>query len=303
MTDPPMILRALDVSLKRAYPLEAMARPITSLIYEDLRMVDADRLRRLVRMGAYEGHTGGLARGKLQANVVIVPRSFAADFHQFCVRNPKPCPLVGVSRAGSPLLPALGDIDIRTDAPQYSIYYFGEMIRQTTDIIDLWRDDFAAFALGSSLTVEGALVEKGVKFRRIGRGKTAPKFRTKIETSQVGPFGGEMVVSMRPIRHSDVDKVRALTARFPHAHGSPIHVGEPTTIGIRNLMAPDWGDAVEVLEGEVPVFWASSLTAQDALARAELAISITVSPGHMLITDVDARALPWPNVELGASLQ
>ncbi|WP_281015657.1 MULTISPECIES: DUF1445 domain-containing protein [unclassified Mesorhizobium] len=37
-------------------------------------------------------------------------------------------------------------------------------------------------------------------------------------------------------------------------------------------------------------FWASSLTAQDALARAELAISITVSPGHMLITDVDARA-------------
>ncbi|TIQ75539.1 MAG: DUF1445 domain-containing protein, partial [Mesorhizobium sp.] len=40
----------------------------------------------------------------------------------------------------------------------------------------------------------------------------------------------------------------------------------------------------------VPVFWASSVTAQDALARAELATSITVSPGHMLITDVDARA-------------
>ncbi|MER9776683.1 DUF1445 domain-containing protein [Mesorhizobium sp. M0220] len=117
----------------------------------------------------------------------------------------------------------------------------GEMIRQTTDIIDLWRDDFSAFALGSSLTLEAALIEKGVKFRRIGRGKTDPKFRTKIETSQVGPFGGEMVVSMRPIRYSDVDKVRALTvltARFPHAHGSLMHVGEPTTIGIRNLMAP-----------------------------------------------------------------
>ncbi|TIX45517.1 MAG: hypothetical protein E5V18_16470, partial [Mesorhizobium sp.] len=74
-----------------------MARLTTSPIFEDLRLVDADRLRRLVRMGAYEGHTGGLARGKLQANVVIVPRSFASDFHQFCIRNPKSCPLVGVN--------------------------------------------------------------------------------------------------------------------------------------------------------------------------------------------------------------
>ncbi|MET3518253.1 DUF1445 domain-containing protein [Mesorhizobium sp. M4B.F.Ca.ET.017.02.2.1] len=267
-----------------------MARLTTSLFYDNLRLVDADRLRRLVRMGAYEGHTGGLARGKLQANVVIVPRSFAGDFHQFCVRNPKPCPLVGVSRVGSPLLPALGDIDIRTDAPQYNIYCFGEVIHQTTDIIDLWRDDFAVFALGSSLTVEAALVAKGIKLRSIGSGNALPKFRTRIETRGVGPFGGEMVVSMRPIRQCDVDKVRALTARFPHAHGSPIHVGEPAIIGIEDLMAPDWGDAVEIMDGEVPVFWGSSLTAQDALARAELAISITVSPGHMLITDVDARA-------------
>ncbi|RRI00726.1 DUF1445 domain-containing protein [Mesorhizobium tamadayense] len=267
-----------------------MARQTTALIYDNLRLVDADRLRRLVRTGAYEGYTGGLASGKLQANVVIVPRRFAGDFHQFCARNPKPCPLVGVSRAGSPLLPALGDIDIRTDAPQYNIYCFGEVIRRKTDIIDLWRDDFAAFALGSWLTVEAALAEKGVKLRRISYGKSSPKFRTRIETCHVGPFGSEMVVSMRPIRQCDVDKVRALTARFPHAHGSPVHVGDPSIIGIRDLMTPDWGDAVEIMEGEVPVFWASSLTAQDALARAELAVSITVSPGHMLITDLNARA-------------
>ncbi|WP_292585550.1 DUF1445 domain-containing protein [Mesorhizobium sp.] len=260
------------------------------MFYDNLLVVDADKLRRLVRTGAYEGRTGGLAGGKLQANVVIVPRRSAGDFHQFCVRNPKACPLVGVGRAGSPLLPALGDIDIRTDAPQYNIYHFGEVIRQRADIIDLWRDDFAAFALGSALTVEAALVEKGVKLRSIGRGKALPKFRTKIMTRSAGPFGGEMVVSMRPIRWCDVDKVRALTARFPLAHGSPIHVGDPSIIGVRDLTTPDWGDTVEIMEGEVPVFWASSLTAQDALARAELAISITVSPGHMLITDVDAKA-------------
>ncbi|TGV93884.1 DUF1445 domain-containing protein, partial [Mesorhizobium sp. M2E.F.Ca.ET.154.01.1.1] len=98
-----------------------------------------------------------------------------------------------------PLLPALGDIDIRTDAPQYNIYCFGEVIRQKTDIIDLWRDDFAAFALGSSLTVEAALMEKGVRLRSVGRGKSLPRFRTSIMTRGAGPFGGEMVVSMRPI--------------------------------------------------------------------------------------------------------
>jgi len=84
-------------------------------------------------------------------------------------------------------------------------------------------------------------------------------------------------------------------ARSPHvthAHGSPIHVGDPAAIGIKDLMAPDWGDAVEIRAGEVPVFWASSLTAQDAIARAELAVSITVSPGHMLITDLDVQAYP-----------
>ncbi|AZO22764.1 DUF1445 domain-containing protein [Mesorhizobium sp. M1E.F.Ca.ET.045.02.1.1] len=242
-----------------------MARQTISPVYEDLRRFDANRLRRLVRTGAYEGHTGGLARGKLQVNVVILPRAFASDFHQFCVHNPKACPLVGLSRAGSPLIPALGDIDIRTDAPQYNVYRFGELTGQRTDIIDLWQDDF---------------------------GPPSP-FRAvplTVETPRAGPFAGQTVVSMRPVRSCDVDKVRALTARFPHTHGSPIHVGEPSIIGIYDMTAPDWGDAVELVDGEVPVFWASSVTAQDALARAKLAISVTVSPGHMLVTDVDARA-------------
>jgi len=267
-----------------------MARHTTSPIHEDLQLVDADMLRRLVRMGAYEGHTGGLAYGKLQANVVIVPRNFACDFHQFCVRNPKSCPLVGISSAGNPLVPGLGDIDIRTDAPLYNIYYFGELIRQEKDIIDLWRADFAAFALGSSLTFEPALIDKGVKLRSMGAGAGTPKFRSGIKTSRVGPFGGEMVVSMRPIRYSDIEKVRSVTARFPHAHGSPVHVGDPAVIGIADIMAPEWGNAVEIRDGEVPVFWASSITAQDVLVGAELAISIAASPGHLLITDVDARA-------------
>ena len=98
-----------------------------------------------------------------------------------------------------------------------------------------------------------------------------------------------MVVSMRPVRLSQVDTVRAVTARFPHAHGAPIHVGDPRVIGIEDIGDPDWGDAVEVREGEVPVFWASSATAQSVVAGARLEVAIVQTPGHMLITDVAAR--------------
>lgn len=260
----------------------------TGAIVEDLRLVEPDRLRRLVRAGAYKGATGGLARGKLQANVVVVPRRFAADFHKFCLANPKACPLVGVGRAGSPFVPALGNVDIRTDAPQYSIYCYGEFVHRTSHIVDLWRQDFSAFALGSSLSFEAALMEKGVELLHRRANETVPKYRTRIRSRAVGPFSGHLVVAMRSIRACDVDKVRAITARFPNAHGSPFHVGDPSILGINDLNAPDWGDAAEIGKDEVPVFWASSVTAQEALVHAELAIAITASPGHLLITDLDA---------------
>lgn len=270
--------------------MDATARQTISPIYDDLRLVDAARLRRLIRMGAYDGHTHGLARTKLQANLIVLPSRFARDFQQFCLRNPKSCPLVGVSRHGSPLLPTLGDIDARFDAPRYNIYRFGELARHQADIIALWRDDLAAFALGSSFTFEHALIERGVELRPVTAGKTLPMFRSAIPTFAVGPFGGDMVVSMRPIRSEDIDKVRAITSRYPHAHGAPIHVGDPSMIGIDDIRLPDWGDATELRRGEVPVFWASGTTARNALQRARLDISITQTPGHMLITDIDAHA-------------
>lgn len=262
--------------------------PQTSSIVEDLRLVEPDRLRRLVRTGVYKGATAGLARGKLQANVVIVPQRFAADFHKFCLANPKACPLVGLGRAGSPFVPALGNIDIRTDASQYSIYCYGEFVHRTSHIVDLWRQDFSAFALGSSLSFEPALLEKGVRLHHSHVRGTVPKYRTRIRSRAFGPFGGNLVVAMRAIKSCDVDKVRAITARFPNAHGSPFHVGDPSILGITDLGCPDWGDSAKVGEGEVPVFWASSVTAQEALVQAELAIAITASPGHLLITDIDA---------------
>lgn len=257
--------------------------------YEDLRLVDVSRLRRTVRMGVYTGCTGGLAIGRLQTGLMIVPYEFAEDFQQFCIRNPKACPLVAASRIGSPFIPALGDLDLRTDVPRYNIYRFGELMCQRPDIADLWQNDFAAFTLGSSATFECALVERSVALRGNSNHRIGPKFLSSIQMVRVGPFGGDMVVSMRPIHLSKLNTVRAVCARFPHAHGAPIHVGSPHKIGINDIAVPDWGDPIKINDGEVPVFWGSSVTAHKAVADAMLKVSIAQTPGHMLVTDVAAR--------------
>lgn len=73
---------------------------------------------------------------------------------------------------------------------------------------------------------------------------------------------------------------------FPKSHGGPIHVGDPALIGIKNINSPEYGDPVEIREGELPVFWACGVTPQVALMRAKLPFAITHSPGHMFVTDL-----------------
>ncbi|WP_260905046.1 D-glutamate cyclase family protein [Chelativorans salis] len=251
---------------------------------------DAARLRQIIRQDAYEGRTSGLAPGRVQANLIILTRRFADDFLLYCKRNPKPLPLIGVARHGVPAIPQLGDIDLRTDVPRYDIYRFGALVGRPANITALWREDFAAFAIGSSFTFEHALAARGVRLRRMGGYKAVPVYRTAIPTSRAGLFCGELIVSMRTIRAKDIDKVRAITARFPQAHGAPIHVGDPAEIGIDDLNRPLSGDSLTMAPDEVPVFWASGLTAHHAVQRAKLEICITQSPGHMLLTSIDGRA-------------
>ena len=69
-------------------------------------------------------------------------------------------------------------------------------------------------------------------------------------------------------------------------HGAPVHLGDPTVIGIEDLEKPDYGDAVCVQEAEIPLFWACGVTPQLALAAARLPLAITHSPGCMLVTDL-----------------
>ena len=65
-----------------------------------------------------------------------------------------------------------------------------------------------------------------------------------------------------------------------------MHLGDPGLIGIANLAAPDYGDAVELMADELPVFWACGVTPQAALAQARPDFCITHAPGSMLVTDL-----------------
>lgn len=258
-----------------------------TVLHSNLVTSSASQVRAAVRNGSYRGHTAGLAAGKLQCNLAILPERFALDFLRFCQRNPKPCPIVGVSDSGDPKLPTLGrDIDIRTDVSKYRVFRDGQFSEEVTDISDHWADDLVTVALGCSFTFENALLRNDIPVRHIETGKNVPMFRSNIDLVPAGNFGGKMVVTMRPIPEHQVAQAKEISSRFPQAHGAPIAVGDPAQIGIAHLRQPDWGDAVEVKSGEVPVFWACGVTPQNVLLDAGLPICITHAPGHMLIADV-----------------
>ncbi len=244
-------------------------------------------VRRAARDGTLAGHTSGLAPGFVQGNVAIVPAAQAAAFEAFCRANPQPCPLLGVSRPGDPALPALGQaIDIRTDLPRYRVFRGGACVDEPTDVAALWRDDLVSFVIGCSFTFERALVEAGIPLRHVEQGRNVAMYRTSIETVPAGPFGGPMVVSMRPVRTADVARAADVTGRFPGQHGRPVHSGDPGAIGVRDLGRPDFGDSVTIAADETPVFWACGVTSQVALERAGLDFFIAHAPGCMLVTDL-----------------
>ena len=266
--------------------------PITNdADYSELRKLTVGQVRAAIRAGAYTGHTAGLGLGYLQGNLAILPARYALDFFRYCQRNPKPCPLVGVSDTGDPMMRTLGDdIDIRTDVPSYNIYRDGELAEQRTEIKDLWQDDFTAFVLGCSFTFEEALIAEGIRLRHIDQDHNVSMYRTNIATQVAGPFSGPVVVSMRPLTPANTVRACAITTRFPQAHGEPIHIGDPAAIGIDKLDYPDWGDPTEIRHGELPVFWACGVTPQAAIRSAKPPICITHTPGRMLITDVPSWA-------------
>ena len=248
-------------------------------------LAKAQAFREKVRRGEHARHTAGQAPGMVQGNVAILPADLAADFLRFCLRNPKPCPLIGMSEPGDPRLSELGDIDIRTDVPAYRVYEHGELVAEPTDLSDWWREDLVAFVLGCSLSFDEALQDAGLRLRHVELDREVPMYRTSIATAPAGPFHGPMVVSMRPFTPKDAIRAIEVTSRHPRMHGAPVHFGDPGAIGIADPARPDYGEPTIVEPGEVPVFWACGVTPQAVVAASRPALCITHKPGHMLVTD------------------
>lgn len=251
-------------------------------------------VRKLIKEQKITGQTSGMCAGYAQANLCILPKDLAFDFLLFCTRNPRPCPILEVGDAGSRLIKAMADnADVATDFPKYRIWKDGVLTEEKTDISDIWQDDFIYFLIGCSFSFEAELLEAGIPVRHIEEGKNVPMFNTNIELQKAGIFGGNMVVSMRPIPYELVIKAVNVTAAMPRVHGAPIHIGNPELIGIKDISHPDYGDAVTIKDGEIPVFWPCGVTPQNAVMNAKPPLAITHSPGHMFITDVKNSSLKY----------
>jgi uncharacterized protein YcsI (UPF0317 family) len=253
----------------------------------DFSRATAAELRAAIRARQWIGPTAGLARGYVQANLVILPATDADDFAAFCRANSRPCPLLEQTLPGDPEpRRAAPGADLRSDVPRYRVFRDGlPDADEPTDVHHLWRDDLVGFLLGCSFTFEDALINAGLRVRHIDQGRNVPMYRTDQACQPAGRFSGNLVVSMRPFAREQLERVVEITGQYPTMHGAPVHAGDPGALGIDDLSRPDFGDPVSIEPEEVPVFWACGVTPQLALLNARCELAITHSPGCMFVTD------------------
>ena len=194
-------------------------------------------VRALCRDGVIDFPTAGMCRGYAQANLVILPPEYAADFEEFAKKNPFPCPILEIIK-GTPDTHAMGEGgNICTDIPRYRIYENGVFTKELTDVSSYWKEGYVGFLIGCSFSFEETLIKEGIEIRHISQGRNVP-------------------------------------------------MGNPEEVGVMDVMKPDYGEAVDIYEGEIPVFWPCGVTPQAAIENAKLPIVITHAPGHMFITDI-----------------
>jgi uncharacterized protein YcsI (UPF0317 family) len=249
-----------------------------------MSIVNPPTFRASCRQGEFTSQTSGQCSGFAQANLCILPKKYAYDFLLFCTRNPKPCPLLHVLEEGQ--FQFGQDIDVRSDLPKYRVYENGILkSEEPTNIESLWRSDYVTFVIGCSFSFEEAMTRAGLPLRHVETQRNVPMYNTSIACAPAGCFSGNMVVSMRPMTPAQALKAVEITARYPRVHGSPIHLGSPSDIGIFDIDKPDYGEAVEIRPGEIPVFWACGVTPQAIVMKSKPSICITHAPGCMLVLD------------------
>ncbi|MGW1539568.1 putative hydro-lyase [Streptomyces sp. NPDC002309] len=231
------------------------------------------------------GPTAGVAAGRTQANLIAVPADWAYDMLLFCQRNPKPCPVLDVTDAGSWTTGLAPGADLRTDLPRYRVWRDGELVDEPTDVLGHWRDDLVSFLIGCSFTFEWALSGAGVPLRHIDQGRNVPMYITSRQCRPAGRLRGPMVVSMRPVPPTRLAAAIRESSLLPAVHGGPVHCGDPSALGIDDLARPDFGDPVTADPDDIPVFWACGVTPQAAVMASRPPFALTHAPGQMFLTD------------------
>ena len=248
--------------------------------------ISPKELRQRIRNREWTTPTSGAAKGYLQANLVMLPREEAFNFLLFCVRNPKPCPILDVLEPGQTEPAIAPGADLRTDLPRYCIFENGQLKEEVEDVTTVFTDQMVCFLLGCSFSFENAMLAAGLPIRNVEEGKNVSMYVTDIDCEPAGPFSSSLVVSMRPMTPSQAVRAVQVTTRFHLTHGAPVHIGSAEEIGIKDLNRPQFGDPVTIRDGEKPVFWACGVTSQLAATSASLPLVITHAPGHMFVSDL-----------------
>jgi uncharacterized protein YcsI (UPF0317 family) len=248
-------------------------------------------VRAAARAGTWRGTTRGSAPGYLQCNLVVLPAGDAERFARWCELNASVAPVLARSDAGDPRLPALGDVDVRFDLPAYRVFRDGVAVAEVPDLEEHWRDDLVAFAFGCSFSLEDALRREGVPLCYEERGFGGAIYETTRPTIEHGGFVAPLIVSMRPLPEDLVELAFHVSERYPQLHGRPVHAGDPAALGVDLERPLEALGRLELVDGEVPVFWACGVTTQVAIERARPDRAYTHVSSQMLVCDLPLEAL------------
>ena len=225
-------------------------RECTCMALRAAETAAADRAR--IRAGEHTGPTSGLAPGFAQANLVILPADDALDFLRFCVRNPKPCPLLEVTDTGSPhpdqvspptpicapTCPATGSfttVSSSTSRPTSPHY---------------WRADLVSFLLGCSFTFEWALDRR----RPAGRAPASRASTSRCTSPTDAAVPRDLSTGRWWCRCGRSHPTPSPTSSrsppaFPPCTAHRCTSATRRQLGIADLAAPDFGDAVQLGAG------------------------------------------------------
>ena len=258
---------------------------------EEVGAMSPRDFRSIVRKDEWRDMNRDVCRGYAQFGMVALPAKYVSEFLLFCNRNPRPCYVSDVTEPGDPHPKLMApDADLRTDIPKYLIFKDGAISDEPIHATNYWTDDLVAFLLACSRGIDWELRKADVQYRFLG------VFSTNIPLAQAGPFRGHMTCSARvfPTSH---DAIRAIqiSSRYPAFHGPPVHIGDPTLIGIKDIsqdsLVPLTYPATPPAPHESILFWGCSATPHNMALEIKIPYMVAHYPGYLFVSDKHVEEL------------